>query len=103
MSTPSPKVNKNCVDNASVSNYYCNKESIRETFQRSYMNQMQMDEILTYAYSSDENNYQPENHNTEDTDCDSLGTLACIHALSLSIYIYNCRKRCLYLHFVFFF
>ena len=64
-----------CIDAENLSKYYFNKESLREKFQRSYMNQMEMDEIMTYAYSSDENDYMNQSPNTKDSDDDSLGIL----------------------------
>ena len=69
----SRKNSMNCIDETSLSKYYCNKESIRETFQRSYINQIEMDEIMTYAYSSDDNDYKYRSHTMKDSDEDSLG------------------------------
>ena len=58
-----------------ISDYYCNKESIREQqYKRSsYIDQMEMDEIMTYAYSSDENDYMNQTRNMKDSEDDSLG------------------------------
>ena len=67
-----------------ISDYYCNKESIREQqYKRSsYIDQMEMDEIMTYAYSSDENDYMNQTRNSKDSEDDSLGnvhnTLICV-------------------------
>ena len=66
------KNNKNSNEAKSLSNYYCNKESIREKHHRFYINQMEMDEIMTYTYSSDEIDALNEDI-TKDSDDDSLG------------------------------
>ena len=66
------KNNKKSNEAKSLSNYYCNKESIREKQHRSYINQMEMDEIMTYTYSSDEIDALNEDI-TKDSDDDSLG------------------------------
>ena len=60
-----------------ISDYYCNKESIREQqYKRSsYIDQMEMDEIMTYAYSSDENDYMNQTRNMKDSEDDSLGNV----------------------------
>ena len=67
------KKNKNSIDQDTLNKYYCHKESIREKQHRSYINQMEMDEIMTYAYSSDENDFSNERTNPKDSDDDSLG------------------------------
>ena len=66
---------KNSMDAQHLSKYYCNQESIREKNRSSYLSQIEMDEIMTYAYSSDENDYNTNRTNTKDSDEDSLGRL----------------------------
>ena len=67
------KKNKHINEIEKLKKYYCNKESIREKQHRSYINQMEMDEIMTYAYSSDEIDVLNEEVNNKDSDNDSLG------------------------------
>ena len=69
------KTNKNGNEAKNLSNYYFNKESIREKQHRSYINQMEMDEIMTYAYSSDDIDVLNETVNPKDSDDDSLGNI----------------------------
>ena len=68
----SNKKDKKSNEGRNLSKYYCNKESIREKQHRSYINQMEMDEIMTYTYSSDEIDALNEDI-TKDSDDDSLG------------------------------
>ena len=69
-----------------ISDYYCNKESIREQqYKRSsYIDQMEMDEIMTYAYSSDENDYMHQTRNMKDSEDDSLGNV-----YNILIYVFH--------------
>ena len=70
-----PNISKNKKGNEAknLSNYYFNKESIREKQHRSYINQMEMDEIMTYAYSSEDIDALNETVYNKDSDEDSLG------------------------------
>ena len=78
----------NVFDSETLSKYYCNKESLREKHQRSYINRIEMDEIMTYAYSSDDqNDYVNQSPNIKDSDDDSLG-ISCVDLYLDSIYIY---------------
>ena len=67
------KKNKNANEAKNLSNYYFNKESIREEQHRSYVNQMEMDEIMTYTYSSEDIDALNETVYNKDSDDDSLG------------------------------
>ena len=71
----SNKNTMNCIDGTSISKFYCNKESIREKCQRSYVNQIELDEIMTYAYSSDDNEHSGQSNKIKDSDEDSLGNV----------------------------
>ena len=97
------KNNMNAFDVETLNKYYCNKESLREKHHSSYINRIEMDEIMTYAYSSDENDYINQSTNIKDSDDDSLGissvdlcgniyhNIRNIYILNLSewIYMYN--------------
>ena len=98
-----PTNNMNVFDVETLSKYYCNKESLREKHQRSYLNRIEMDEIMTYAYSSDENDYINQSPNLKDSDDDSLG-ISCVHLfvdsirrLFLPVCLFICRF--IYTHF----
>ena len=71
--TINPKKNINVVDAGNLLKYYGNKESVREEHHKTYVNSMELDEIMTYAYSSDENDYINKSPFIKDSDDDSLG------------------------------